>query len=40
VGWRSTDDYFATATAWGELMRRLKAYAEGKNPGEHFSGEV
>ena len=37
AGWRSETDYFtACNTTWGELMYRLKAAAEGKNPGPLF----
>jgi uncharacterized protein YndB with AHSA1/START domain len=36
-GWRSESDYFvACNTTWGELMFRLKAAAEGKEPGPLF----
>jgi hypothetical protein len=39
AGWQSDTDYFvACNTNWGELMFRLKAAAEGKNPGPLFSG--
>ena len=35
---QSDADYFvACNTTWGELMLRLKAAAEGKNPGPLFS---
>ncbi len=37
--WRSTEGAFARCNStWGELRYRLKAYAEGKAPGPHFSG--
>ncbi len=37
--WRSTEGAFARCNStWGELRYRLKAYAEGKAPGLHFSG--
>lgn len=37
AGWKSETDYFtACNTTWGELMYRLKAAAEGKNPGPLF----
>ena len=33
-GWKSVDGWFAQCNStWGELMHRLKAYVEGKNPG-------
>lgn len=36
-GWRSMNDYCASCNStWGELMYRLKAYAEGKNPGPYW----
>jgi uncharacterized protein YndB with AHSA1/START domain len=36
--WRNETDYFISCnTTWGELMFRLKAAAEGKNPGPLFS---
>jgi uncharacterized protein YndB with AHSA1/START domain len=36
--WRTETDYFVSCTTtWGELMFRLKAAAEGKNPGPLFS---
>jgi uncharacterized protein YndB with AHSA1/START domain len=38
-GWTSTDGWFATCnTTWGELMYRLKDWAEGEEPGPHFEG--
>ena len=38
-GWRSTDGLFAASnTTWGELMYRLKDWAEGEEPGPHFEG--
>ena len=39
ANWRSTEGWFATCNStWGELMHRLKNYAEGKAPGPHFQG--
>ena len=36
--WKAVSDYFISCnTAWGELMYRLKAVAEGKAPGPLFS---
>jgi uncharacterized protein YndB with AHSA1/START domain len=36
--WRSTKGAFAHCNStWGALMYRLKAYAEGKSPGPHFT---
>lgn len=36
--WQAATDYFVSCnTAWGELMYRLKAVAEGKAPGPLFS---
>jgi uncharacterized protein YndB with AHSA1/START domain len=38
AGWAAETDYFVSCnTTWGELMFRLKAAAEGKNPGPLFS---
>jgi hypothetical protein len=38
AGWQADTDYFvACNTTWGELMFRLKAAAEGKNPDPLFS---
>ena len=38
AGWQAPSDYFVSCnTAWGELMYRLKAVAEGKVPGPLFS---
>jgi uncharacterized protein YndB with AHSA1/START domain len=38
AGWEKETDYFtACNTTWGELMYRLKAAAEGKNPWPLFS---
>lgn len=38
--WQQETDYFASCnTVWGELMFRLKAVAEGRTPGPHFSAE-
>jgi hypothetical protein len=37
--WAAETDYFvACNTTWGELMFRIKAAAEGKNPGPLFTG--
>ena len=39
ANWRSTEGWFAMCNStWGELMHRLKGYAEGKAPGPHFKG--
>jgi uncharacterized protein YndB with AHSA1/START domain len=36
--WEAETDYFISCTtAWGELMFRIKAAAEGKNPGPLFT---
>ncbi len=36
--WQAETDYFISCTtAWGELMFRIKAAAEGKNPGPLFA---
>lgn len=38
--WQSASDYFVSCnTTWGELMFRIKAVAEGKNPGPLFSAD-
>ena len=38
ANWRESSDFFAMCNStWGELMYRLKAYAEGKNPGPHWT---
>jgi uncharacterized protein YndB with AHSA1/START domain len=38
-GWRTTSGHFPTSnTTWGHLMHRLKAYAEGREPGPYFVG--
>jgi uncharacterized protein YndB with AHSA1/START domain len=38
AGWQQNSDYFVSCnTTWGGLMFRLKAAAEGKNPGPLFS---
>lgn len=38
AGWQAETDYFTSCnTTWGELMFRLKAAAEGKNPVPLFS---
>ena len=35
--WRSISDFCVMCNStWGELMYRLKDYAEGKNPGPHW----
>jgi len=35
--WEAVTDFFAICnSSWGELMYRLKDYAEGKNPGPHW----
>ena len=40
AGWRAESAYFTSCnTTWGELMFRLKAVAEGKNPGPLFTRE-
>ena len=37
--WQAETDYFVSCTtAWGELMFRIKATAEGQNPGPLFAG--
>jgi Activator of Hsp90 ATPase homolog 1-like protein len=36
-GWKEMTDMVAGCNStWGELMHRLKGYAEGKNPGPHW----
>jgi uncharacterized protein YndB with AHSA1/START domain len=36
-GWKAMTDMVAACNStWGELMYRLKGYAEGKNPGPHW----
>ena len=36
-GWKSMTDMYASCNAtWGELLHRLKDYAEGKSPGPHW----
>ena len=41
AGWRSINGFFATCNStWGALMYRLKAYAEGEEPGPHFTGRA
>ena len=38
ANWSSTAGYFALCNStWGELMHRMKAYLEGKEPGPHFT---
>jgi len=40
ASWRAESEYFTSCnTTWGELMFRLKAAAEGKNPGPLFTRE-
>jgi len=37
ANWQAETDYFVSCTtAWGELMFRIKAAAEGKHPGPLF----
>lgn len=37
-GWLAVTDFCATCnSSWGELMHRIKAYLEGKNPGPHWT---
>jgi uncharacterized protein YndB with AHSA1/START domain len=37
-GWEEVTDFCATCNAmWGNLMYRLKAYVEGKNPGPQWT---
>lgn len=37
--WKAMTDMVASCNStWGELMYRLKGYAEGKNPGPHWRG--
>ena len=37
-GWKEISDFCATCNStWGELMYRLKAYVEGRNPGPHWT---
>ena len=37
ANWRSTTGRFALCNStWGELVHRMKAYLEGKDPGPHF----
>jgi len=39
ANWRSTEGWFAMCNStWGELIHRLKNFAEGKTPGPHFKG--
>jgi uncharacterized protein YndB with AHSA1/START domain len=36
-GWKAMTEMYAICnSSWGELMHRLKAYAEGQNPGPHW----
>jgi uncharacterized protein YndB with AHSA1/START domain len=35
--WKAASDFYATCnSSWGELMHRLRDYAEGRNPGPHW----
>jgi len=37
-GWKAATEFFAICnSSWGELMHRLRDYAEGKNPGPHWA---
>jgi uncharacterized protein YndB with AHSA1/START domain len=37
-GWKSPSELFAICnSSWGELMHRLRSYAEGKSPGPHWN---
>jgi uncharacterized protein YndB with AHSA1/START domain len=37
-GWWAVSRFFSTCNStWGELMYRLKGYAEGKSPGPHWT---
>jgi len=37
AGWKKPSEFFAMChSTWGELMYRLKAYAEGKAPGPRW----
>jgi len=37
AGWRATDGMLAPCNStWGELMHRLRDFAEGRRPGPHF----
>jgi uncharacterized protein YndB with AHSA1/START domain len=36
-GWKATSEMYAICnSSWGELMHRLRDYAEGKSPGPHW----
>jgi uncharacterized protein YndB with AHSA1/START domain len=36
-GWKAVTEMYAICnSSWGELMHRLKDYAEGRNPGPHW----
>lgn len=38
ANWQTASHFFASCNStWGELMYRLKAYVEGKNPGPHWT---
>ncbi len=38
ANWRENSNFLAMCNStWGELMYRLKAYVEGKNPGPHWT---
>jgi uncharacterized protein YndB with AHSA1/START domain len=37
-GWKAVTEMYAICNStWGELMYRLKSYAEGRNPGPHWT---
>jgi uncharacterized protein YndB with AHSA1/START domain len=37
-GWKAVTDFYASCNStWGELMFRLKNYAEGRKPGPHWT---
>ena len=37
-GWKAVTEMYAICNStWGELMYRLKNYAEGRNPGPHWT---
>ena len=37
-GWKSASEMFAICNStWGELMYRLRAFVEGRNPGPHWT---
>lgn len=38
TGWKAVTEMYAICNStWGELMYRLKSYAEGRNPGPHWT---